>query len=183
MESKENSQLKMFQKIHWISLLIGALCIVLPLVFWNRIPEQIPMHYNAAGEVDNWEDKTSLILLFFVIAMLMGVMSIVVYFVKANMLSKYSKEQEKSEMQVVYPMIILMNLFLQLMFAYITFCSVTARKLGTLFLPITIVSVFAPLIYMIYKCIRIQATSESRKAVYREIEKNESGVIYRTAVD
>ena len=111
--------MQIFKRLHRLSLLIGALSILLPLIFWSKIPDELPMHYNVAGEVDNWSDKSSLILLFFVIALVMGVMSIAVYLVKTNMESKYSKEAEKSEMRVAYPMVILMNLVVQIMFSYI----------------------------------------------------------------
>lgn len=182
-EMEENKQLKVFQNLHWLSLIIGGLSIILPLVFWSRIPEEIPMHYNAAGEVDNWENKTSLILLFFVIAMLMGLMSIVVYFVKINMQSQYSKEQEKTELRIVYPIVVLMNLSLQFMFAYITFCTVTARQLGNLFLPVVVVAISVLLVYMIYKCGRVRTISGGEKAIYQAVEKTQTGTVYRTAVD
>lgn len=179
----EECNMHIYKRLHWLSLLIGALSILLPLIFWSKIPDQLPMHYNAAGVVDNWSDKTSLILLFFVIVLLMGVMSIAVYLVKTNMDSKYSKEAEKSEMRVAYPIVVLMNLVVQVMFAYIVFCCVTCRPLGSLFLPITLIATFAPLVYMIYKCGRIQATSDKQKATYKAIEKQEQGEIYRTDVD
>ncbi len=179
----EEHNMQAFAKLHRVSLIIGALSIILPIIFWSKIPDRLPMHYNAAGEVDNWSDKSTLILLFFVIALLMGVMSIAVYLVKTNMESKYSKEAEKSEMRVAYPIVILMNMVVQLMFAYIMFCCVTCRKLGTLFLPIFLIATFAPLVYLIYKCGRIQAASGSQKAMYKAIEKTEQGVGYRTAVD
>lgn len=179
----ENHDMYTFKKIHRLSLIIGALSILLPLIFWSKIPDKIPMHYNAAGMVDNWSDKTSLILLFFVIALLMGVMSIAVYLVKTNMNSKYSKEAEKSEMRVAYPIVVLMNLVVQIMFAYIMFCCVTCRPLGTLFLPVFLIGTFAPIVYMIYKCGKIQAASGTQKAIYKAIEKQEPGVTYRTAVD
>ena len=182
---EKQGNLHLYKKLHRISLLIGAMTIILPIIFWNKIPDEIPMHYNAAGVVDNWSDKTSLILLFFVIALLMGVMSIAVYVVKSTMESKYSKEAEKSEMEVVYSMVVLMNLVVQVLFAYITFCSVTCRPLGTLFLPIFVTTVFVPLVYMIYKCGKIQNASGSQKAIYKRIEKAEAGEekVYRTAID
>lgn len=181
MENRNNMQI--FKKLHRVSLVIGALTILLPIVFWSKIPDQIPMHYNAKGVIDNWSDKTSLILLFFVIALLMGVMSIAVYVVKSTMDSKYSKEAEKSEMEVVYPMVILMNLVTQVMFAYIMFCSVTCRPLGNLFLPVFLVGILVPMVYMIYKCSKIQRMSSSQKATYKAVEKAEEGRVYRTAID
>ena len=178
-----NGQMRMFQKLHWLSMCIGAFSILLPLIFWSRIPERIPMHYNMAGVVDRWEDKTSLILLFFVIAMMMGFMSIVVYVVKSNFVSKYTNDEDKSTMGIVYPMVIVMNLVLQGMFAYITLCSVTGRNLGTWFIPIVVVGMFVPLAYMVYRCARLRASSPGQRAIYKEQERREQADIYRSAVD
>ena len=183
MEQKNN--LQVYKQLHRISLLIGALTILLPIIFWSKIPDEIPMHYNAAGVVDNWSDKSSLILLFFAVLMLMGVMSIAVYVVRVNMESKHSKEAEKSTMRLAYPIVVIMNLIVQIMFAYITFCSVTSRPLGSLFLSVFLIATFAPLGYLVYKCAKIQNTSNSQKAVYKRIEEAEAGEakVYRTAID
>ena len=174
-----------YKKLHRISLLIGALTILLPIIFWGKIPDEIPMHYNAAGVVDNWSDKSSLILLFFAVLMLMGVMSIAVYVVKVNLESKYSKDAEKSTMRIAYPIVVLMNLVVQVMFAYITFCSVTCRPLGSMFLPVFLIATFAPVGYLIYKCAKIQGGSKSQKAFYKRVESDEAGdaKVYRTAID
>ena len=32
-------------------------------VFWGRIPDQIPGHYNGAGEIDRWGSKFELLIL------------------------------------------------------------------------------------------------------------------------
>ena len=43
------------------TLIITSAIILLPvlagLLLWNRLPEQIPTHWNAAGEVDGWSSK------------------------------------------------------------------------------------------------------------------------------
>ena len=182
---EKQDKLHVYKQLHRVSLLIGALTILLPIVFWSKIPNQIPMHYNAAGVVDNWSDKASLILLFFVIALLIGVMSIAVYVVRVNMESKHSKEAEKSTMRIAYPIVVIMNLAVQVMFAYITFCTVTCRPLGSMFLPIFLIVTFVPLGYLVYKSAKIQGASSSQKAVYKRIEADEAGEakVYRTAID
>ena len=42
-------------------LIITSIIILLPmiagLVLWNQLPEEIPYHWNAAGEVDGWASK------------------------------------------------------------------------------------------------------------------------------
>ena len=48
-------------KKNWKVLLITSVVILLPilagLILWNKLPEQIPSHWNAAGEVDGWCSK------------------------------------------------------------------------------------------------------------------------------
>ncbi len=43
------------------TLIITSLIILLPIlagvILWNRLPEQMPTHWNAAGEVDGWSSK------------------------------------------------------------------------------------------------------------------------------
>lgn len=50
-------------------LIEGACAVILagmilgPALFWSRLPERIPGHYNGAGEVDRWGDKSELLIL------------------------------------------------------------------------------------------------------------------------
>ncbi len=42
-------------------LIITSIIILLPivagLILWDKLPAQVPMHWNAAGEVDGWSSK------------------------------------------------------------------------------------------------------------------------------
>jgi len=48
-------------KRNWKLLLLTSLVILLPVVagslLWDQLPEQIPTHWNAAGEIDGWSSK------------------------------------------------------------------------------------------------------------------------------
>lgn len=48
-------------KKHLKLLIITSIVILLPMlagvILWNQLPEQIPSHWNAAGEVDGWSSK------------------------------------------------------------------------------------------------------------------------------
>ncbi len=48
-------------KKHWKILLITSIIILLPilagLALWDRLPERVPIHWNAQGEVDDWGSK------------------------------------------------------------------------------------------------------------------------------
>ena len=43
------------------TLIITSLILLIPvivgLLFWNKLPEQLPFHWNIHGEVDNWASK------------------------------------------------------------------------------------------------------------------------------
>ncbi len=42
------------------------------LIFWKRIPDQIPMHYNAGGEITDWGDKGMLFMLIVIVFVIYG---------------------------------------------------------------------------------------------------------------
>ena len=61
---KRFSDLSLTQKIlEGLSLVLVAGMLLGPLLFWSRIPDQIPGHYNAAGEITRWGGKGELFLL------------------------------------------------------------------------------------------------------------------------
>ena len=45
----------------WKTLIITSIVILLPIVagllLWNRLPEQMPTHWNAQGVIDGWSSK------------------------------------------------------------------------------------------------------------------------------
>lgn len=47
------------------TLLLTTVILLLPLVIglalWNKLPEQVPMHWNIEGEVDGWGSKAMLV--------------------------------------------------------------------------------------------------------------------------
>jgi len=180
---KKEKRLHIYKIIQRVTLLIGVLTLVLPIIFWGKIPDTIPMHYGASGVADSYSDKSSLVLLFFAVAMLMGVMNIVIYYVKTSATSKYATDAEKSQMDTVYPMIIFMNLAIQVMFSYIMFCCVTSRNLGILFLPVFLVAMFLPIGICIYKSGRVSANPTTALEKYKLVEKQEGGLVYRSKVD
>ena len=48
-------------KKYWKTLLITSIVILIPiaagLILWNRLPAQMPTHWNAEGVVDGWSSK------------------------------------------------------------------------------------------------------------------------------
>ena len=171
---------KFLQKI---TLLIGIFTIILPIVFWNRIPDVIPSHYNAAGIPDQYSDKGILVFLLFMVALLMGIMSIAVYYVKQEMTSKYAKEASASQMSAAYIMLVLMNFSIQCIFAYITYCSATARNLGKFFLIFAIILVFVPIVVFMIYGYKNEKKNPSNISHLVQVETTEEGITYRSKID
>ena len=175
--------LKICKIIHRVTLIIGLLTFVLPIAFWSKIPDVIPIHYGVSGTADDYSEKSALILLFFATAMLMGVMNIAIYYVKTSATSKYATEAEKSQLDTVYPMIIFMNLGIQVMFAYMMFCCTTGRNLGILFLPIFLIATFLPIAFIIFKKKQSGTKLTTALEKYKMMEAQEEGIVYRSKVD
>lgn len=63
--------------INIICLLVLIGTTVFLIAYWKNIPNEIPMHYNAAGEVDNMGDKSSVIMLPILNWIMFGIMSVI----------------------------------------------------------------------------------------------------------
>ena len=48
---------KKYRKTLIITTIITLLPMLAGVILWNKLPEQFPIHFNAAGEVDGWSSK------------------------------------------------------------------------------------------------------------------------------
>lgn len=176
-------KLLIYKYIHRLTIIICFLSVLLPIIFWKYIPERIPQHYGALGEADAWTDKSFMIVLFFFAFMMLGMMCIAVYCVRTSGMSPNATDAEKGNLKHTYPMIIIMNLGLQIMIAYIIFCCATARNLGKGFLPIVLVMVFGPLIYYLPKSMKAGADNRDSGEHLKQKEKEVQGEVYRSKID
>ena len=181
-ENKEKVQ-RLCKILQRFTLLLGIITIILPIVFWNRIPDVIPSHYNSAGIADQYSDKGILIFLLFMVAFLMGIMSIAVYYVKQEMMSKYAKEASASQMGAAYIMLVLMNFSIQCIFAYITYCSATSNELGSFFLIFALILVFVPIVVFVIYGYQNGKKNPSDESLLIQAENREEGITYRTKID
>ena len=49
--------LKKYRKTLIVTTIIILLPVLAGVILWNKLPEQFPIHFNAAGEVDGWSSK------------------------------------------------------------------------------------------------------------------------------
>lgn len=60
-----------------LSLLVLAGTAVFLAVYWHRIPARVPMHFNAAGEIDRWGTQAELLILPVISWLMYGLLTVV----------------------------------------------------------------------------------------------------------
>lgn len=131
-----------------ITYMIGILSILLPLLFWNQIPDVIPTHYGLSGIADRYTSKHSLFILFLIILFLLILVGLYTKHIKEEATSEFAREKEKRQMNFEYPLVVYLGFLSQCCFAYIIFCSATCRNLNGWFLILSLLAAFAPIPFL-----------------------------------
>lgn len=58
-------------------LFLYLVAIVVTILFWNKIPDQIPIHWNIQGQIDNYGPKWTLLLLLHLPIAILAIMTII----------------------------------------------------------------------------------------------------------
>lgn len=142
-------------KSEWVWDVIGYTCYIGSIVFlltiWNRLPDQVPAHFNLAGEVDRWGSKWELIIL----PIIGGITLIIMQFLEKHpevhnypsrlnesnapqfyLLSRKMFNQVKNMCSLIFTAIILESVTIALKWG---------KGFGVWFLPVLIIAVFIPL--------------------------------------
>jgi uncharacterized membrane protein len=141
--------------------LIGYLILVafwiIIILSYNNLPEQIPIHFNGFGEVDNYSKKTSIFLLPIIGTFLFIILTLVSknpesfnYHVEITEENAESQYRNSIKMMRIMKIIVIVLFFL-IDFKTIKTSMVKSEGLGIWFLPFTLLLVFIPLIYFAYK--------------------------------
>ncbi|MDN4606733.1 DUF1648 domain-containing protein [Sporosarcina highlanderae] len=147
---------KIFDFLTIIIFLAGMIYII---SVWDQLPDQVPAHYNAAGEVDRWGSKWELVLLP-AIAVLMAIF--LTFLEKHPEWHNYMNLNESNiEFQYRNSMIFLNVIKNQcvLLFVFLSFnisqvALGKAESLGILFLPIFLVIMFGTMAFFIIRSIK-----------------------------
>ncbi|WP_298651971.1 DUF1648 domain-containing protein [uncultured Proteiniphilum sp.] len=133
---------------------------VLTLMNYEKLPEQIPIHYNGAGEADGFGDRSHILTLPIVSTL---------FFIGLTILNKYprifnyftpiTEENAFRQYSNATRMIRLLKLLFVVVFGLIVFRTIqhvneTVDGLGVWFLPLTIGLFFIPVAYYLINSIR-----------------------------
>ena len=96
---------------------------------WRTMPDRIPTHFGAAGQIDGWGPKSTVLIL-----PILGVLMFSVFQFIAVLCSGMKKTSGVRPMLAMETMCRLLALLTALVFAYMTVCSVRAVPLGRWFM-------------------------------------------------
>lgn len=146
----------LYRVINVICVLLLAAATLFVLMRWQQLPEQIPIHYNFAGEVDGYGGKGSLILLMILSWIVFFTITISIRFPeKWNMPVEVTEENRSRLFAIARAMMEIVKFFVTLLFV-ILFVSMAAS--ATVSQWVIIVMTAAVLltvivgIAMMYKC-------------------------------
>lgn len=151
-------ELEPFDRIMEILGFIGlALLIVVPMYYFDQLPDQIPKHYGANGEPDGFGSKNILWALPIMgIVMFIGLFWINKYPHTFNYTQKVTESNAKILYQNTTRMIRLLNVIITWAFSYITYATIqitlgNQNGLGSTFTPIFLILIFGVVVYYFYK--------------------------------
>ena len=122
-----------------LSLIVLLGTIMFLILYWRHLPDQVPAHYDARGQIDGWGGKG---MLFFEPIMML------VLYVTLSLAKTIRFRSLKKEVRAPAPPLMLpaMKLVLLAGLGYMTVCTALARPLGAWFLPVFLTLEFVPLI-------------------------------------
>ena len=113
----------------WLGMLILLAAGVYVLVRWQSLPDQVATHYSAAGQIDGWGKKSTLLTLIVISFVLYGLMSAAsVIPISAWNMNTGNTERSRAFLSIF-------RLIIAAGFAYIIVCSALCVSLGGWFLP------------------------------------------------
>ena len=131
--------------IGWI-LLIGTLAYL--ILGWSSFPDQIPMHYNGAGEIDRWGGKGEIIVIEVVMWILyLGIGLVEKYPQIWNTGVEVTPQNREKVYRILKHMLKTLKTLTALIFAYLIVNSLQGTPLPGWFTPATLILVFGDMAF------------------------------------
>lgn len=138
-----------------MSLLVLLGTAVFLVLYWKDIPQKVPMHFNAAGEIDRWGSRAELLILPVISWLMYGLLTVVEQLPGAwNTGVKVTEENREQVYAFLGHMLSMLKLLIMVMFTWITLWCALARPLPAWFLPVVLGAVFGDMIYWLVRVFR-----------------------------
>lgn len=143
---------------------LNAVCWILFLAFlgysffaWQNLPDMIPRHFNALGEIDAYWSKSYFWFLPIISLVLFALMSVLEHFPQSwNLPQKKGDDllQNERNLSLAYSMMIWLKLECVIVFWLMTAYTAKCANLPSVFLLISMFVIFATMGYYIYRMYR-----------------------------
>ena len=150
----------LFEKsLDFITAILFVASIIYTIVIWSQLPDQVPAHYNGAGEVDRWGSKWLIIILPFIAALLAVGMS---FLEKHPEWHNYMKLNENNIEYQYKNSRLMMNVMKNecvLLFTFLTYNSAqvalgNSDSLGNAFIPIFLIVFFGTVAFFFIRSLK-----------------------------
>lgn len=138
-----------------VSFCILAAMFIYLAVRWGDVPDKIPGHYNAAGQIDRWGNKMELIMMPLISLLLYLLITVVSFFPSIwNVPVQITDKNRDKVYGNMMNMVLFMKIEMLLCFTYLNYTGIKAIALSPFFLPVFLVSIFGTIIYFIVRLYR-----------------------------
>lgn len=123
---------------------------------WGDVPDKIPGHYNIAGEIDRWGDKSELIYLPVISFLLYLLITVVERFPSIwNVPVKTTDKNRDKVYGSLLNMILMMKIGMLAYFSYLNYNGIEAKPLSPLAPLVFLAITFGPIIYFVIKAVKL----------------------------
>ena len=154
MKIKDNVVDKMIEGICLVCLIGVTFYLILT---WSKIPEQIPMHYDFAGNIDRWGDRGELIIMPIMSWVMYGFITLVSKIPRLwNTGVTVTEENQFRVYRTLKYMINTLKLIMVLDFTYLTIQPLTGKNMPGCFTPVLLVLVFGDIIFWLIRLAKVK---------------------------
>lgn len=147
---------KVLELIGWMLLLAMW---VLTISNYSNLPDKIPTHYNAAGEIDQYGAKVNLLILAFIATIIfVGPSILTSYPHMFNYPSRINQQNALKQYTNMTRMLRILKLALLIIFGYLIYHPLqNSGGLDPWFMPVSMGFIFVSLVYFVIKSLRIKS--------------------------
>jgi len=122
---------------------------------WNRIPEEVPMHYNVMGDINRWGQKGELLFLFFLTWIMYIGLTVIEHFPGIwNTGVTVTKENKERVYRILKSMLGTIKLLTVIIFVFLMINAIMTKELPAWFTPVSLVLVFGSIIFSVIKVVK-----------------------------
>jgi Protein of unknown function (DUF1648). len=123
---------------------------------WSGVPDRVPGHYDAAGQINRWGNKSELLTVPIISAILYILLTAVTFFPAIwNVPATVTEENRTIVYEYIRNMMCVMKLEMVLGFTYISYKSIKLQALSSYFFFVFLVVIFGTMAYYLRKTLKV----------------------------